>query len=310
MNYKHLHYFVHVAQAGSVTRASKLLHLTPQTISGQIQLLEESLGTELFEKSGRGLTLTDAGRVVLGYAEDIFSLGNELKTALSARHVLERVLEFKVGVVNAISKSIAYRLIEPAMRVAAPVRVVCRESTLESLLADLAVHQLDLVIADSPLTSAVSVRAFNHRLGASTVSIFASPALRALHPASFPACLNEAPLLMPSGASASASPLRDWFRSMALQPRVVGEFDDSALAKEFGRRGVGFFVAPTVLTAEIEAQHGVQEVGVVATVSVEYFAISVERRVTHPCVIAITNSARGELFATGVRQAKTKARSR
>lgn len=310
MNYKHLHYFVHVAQAGSVTRASKLLHLTPQTISGQIQLLEESLGTELFEKSGRGLTLTDAGRVVLGYAEDIFSLGNELKAALSARHVLERVLEFKVGVVNAISKSIAYRLIEPAMRVAAPVRVVCRESTLESLLADLAVHQLDLVIADSPLTSAVSVRAFNHRLGASTVSIFASPALRALHPASFPACLNEAPLLMPSGASASASPLRDWFRSMALQPRVVGEFDDSALAKEFGRRGVGFFVAPTVLTAEIEAQHGVREVGVVATVSVEYFAISVERRVTHPCVIAITNSARGELFATGVRQAKTKARSR
>ena len=246
----------------------------------------------------------------MGYAEDIFSLGNELKAGVSMPRLHERVLEFKVGVVNAIAKSIAYRLIEPAMRIAVPVRVVCRESTLESLLADLAVHQLDLVIADSPLTSAVSVRAFNHRLGASTLSFFATPALRALHPASFPACLNEAPLLMPSGASASAQPLRAWLRSMALRPRVVSEFDDSALAKEFGRRGVGFFVAPTVLAAEIEAQHGVREVGVAATFSVDYFAISVERRVTHPCVVAITDAARGELFAVGARLAKKKVRVR
>ena len=298
MNYKHLHYFMQVAQAGSVTRASELLHLTPQTISGQIQLLEDALGTPLFSKSGRGLTLTENGRLVLGYAEDIFALGSELTAAVRDQPKTGRMIEFRVGVADALPKSIAYRLIEPATQLPEPVRVVCREWKLDSLLAELALHQLDLVLSDAPIPSRVSVRAYSHRLGASTMSFFATAELSARLPTRFPACLNDAPMLMPGEDSAAAQRLRAWFRSNALRPRIVGEFDDSALAKEFGRRGAGIFVGPTVLAREIEAQHRVKMIGVAEDVVVEFFAISVERRVSHPCVVAITNAARGELFAT------------
>ena len=298
MNYKHLHYFMQVAQAGSVTRASELLHLTPQTISGQIQLLEEALGAPLFSKSGRGLTLTENGRLVLAYAEDIFALGAELTAAVRDQPKNGRTLEFRVGVADALPKSIAYRLIEPATQLPEPVRVVCREWKLDALLAELALHTLDLVISDAPIPSRVSVRAFSHRLGASTVSFFATAALRARLSGPFPACLNDAPMLMPGEDSAVAQRLRAWFRTTSLRPRIVGEFDDSALAKEFGRRGAGIFVGPTVLAKEIETQHHVKMIGVADQVVVEFFAISVERRVSHPCVLAITNAARVELFAS------------
>ena len=297
MNYKHLHYFMQVAQAGGVTRASELLHLTPQTISGQIQLLEETLGTALFTKSGRSLLLTEAGRLVLGYAEDIFSLGTELAVAVREQPKKKRALEFRVGVADALPKSIAYRLIEPATQLPEPVRLVCREWKLDSLLAELALHQLDLVISDAPIPPRVAVRAYSHRLGASSVSFFATPELRARHPGPFPACLNGAPMLMPGEDSAVAQRLGAWFRAMSLRPRIVGEFDDSALAKEFGRRGAGIFVAPTVIAQEVAAQHKVKTLGVASDVMVEFFAISVERRVSHPCVVAIAKAARGELFA-------------
>ena len=310
MNYKHLHYFMQVARAGSVTRASKLLHLTPQTISGQIQLLEEALGTALFAKNGRGLVLTDAGRLVQGYAEDIFSLGSELAMAVREQPKKRRALTFRVGVADALPKSIAYRLIEPATQLPETVHLVCREWKLDSLLAELALHQLDLVISDTPIPSRVSVRAYNHRLGASSVSFFAMPALRAQLGGPFPACLNGAPILMPGEDSSVAQRLQAWFRAMSLQPKIVGEFDDSALAKEFGRRGAGIFVAPTVITKEIEAQYGVKAVGVAHEVTVEFFAITVERRVSHPCVVAITKAARGELFApTGRTQPATRKRN-
>lgn len=300
MNYKHLHYFMQVAQAGSVMRASELLHLTPQTISGQIQLLEDALGTALFAKSGRGLTLTENGRLVLGYAEDIFALGTELTAAVRDQRKNGRIIEFRVGVADALPKSIAYRLIEPATQLPEPVRLVCREWKLDTLLAELALHQLDLVISDAPIPSRVSVRAFSHRLGASTVSFFATSALRASLSGPFPTCLNDAPMLMPGEDSAVAQRLRAWFRTVSLRPRIVGEFDDSALAKEFGRRGAGIFVGPTVLAKEIEAQHHVKMIGIADQVVVEFFAISVERRVSHPCVLAITHAARGELFASPV----------
>ncbi len=298
MNYKHLHYFMQVAQAGSVTRASELLHLTPQTISAQIQQLEDALGAALFVKRGRGLTLTEHGRLVLAYAEDIFALGTELTAAVRDPPNSGRTIEFRVGVADALPKSIAYRLIEPATQLPEPVRVVCREWKLDTLLAELALHTLDLVISDAPIPSRVSVRAFSHRLGSSTVSFFATSALRARLSGPFPACLNDAPMLMPGEDSAVAQRLRAWFRTMSLRPRIVGEFDDSALAKEFGRRGAGIFVGPTVLAKEIETQHQVKMIGVADQVVVEFFAISVERRVTHPCVLAITNAARGELFAS------------
>jgi LysR family transcriptional activator of nhaA len=297
MNYKHLHYFMQVAKLGGVTRASEQLHLAPQTISGQIQLLEEALGSALFVKSGRGLVLTETGRLVLGYAEEIFALGAELKEAVREHPKQGRPLEFRIGVADAVSKSIACRLIEPAIHLPEPVRIVCREWKLDSLLAELALHRLDLVVSDAPIPPSVSVRAFNHRLGASGVTFFATPPLIEHYAGAFPRCLDGAPLLMPSEDSAVGQRLRSWFQARSLRPKVVGEFDDTALIKEFGRRGAGIFVGPTVLTQEIEKQFSVKAMGVATDVMAEFFAISVERRVTHPCVIAITQSARDELFA-------------
>ncbi|MDP1692499.1 MAG: transcriptional activator NhaR [Burkholderiaceae bacterium] len=297
MNYKHLLYFMRVAKTGGVLRASEQLHLSPQTISGQIQLLEEALGSALFAKSGRGLVLTEVGRLVLGYAEEIFSIGAELEDAVREHPKNGRLLEFRVGVADAVPKSIAYRLIEPARQLPEPVRIVCREWKLDSLLAELALHRLDLVISDSPIPPSVSVRAFNHRLGASDVSFFAAPNLLERCAGVFPQCLDGAPLLMPGEDTAVRQRLRAWFQQRSLHPQVVGEFDDSALAKEFGRRGAGIFVGPSVLAQEIEKQFGVKTLGATTDVVEEFFAISIERRVTHPCVVAITQSARGELFA-------------
>ena len=297
MNYKHLHYFMQVATSGSVMRASEQLHLTPQTISGQIQTLEEALGNALFAKSGRGLVLTEAGRLALGYAEEIFSLGAELEEAVREPDNKGRTLEFRVGVVDVVPKSMAYRLIEPATQLPIPVRIVCREWKLDSLLAELALHRLDLVISDAPIPASVSVRAFSHRLGSSGVSFFAAPALFKACSGPFPQCLDGAPMLLPGEDSALGQRLRAWFQAHALHPRVVGEFDDSALAKEFGRRGAGVFIGPTVLSPEIEKQFNVKPLGVATEVVDEFFAISVERRVKHPCVVAITQTARNELFA-------------
>ncbi|MDP3251566.1 MAG: transcriptional activator NhaR [Hydrogenophaga sp.] len=306
MNYKHLHYFMQVAKSGSVTRASEQLHLTPQTISGQIQLLEEAMGSALFAKSGRSLVLTDAGRLVLGYAEEIFSMGAELSEAVREHKAKGRLLEFKVGVVDAVPKAIAYRLLEPATQLPERVRIVCREGKLEGLLAALAMHRLDLVISDTPMPTSISVKAFNHQLGASGVSFFAAPALVETFEGPFPRCLDGARMLMPGDDSAVGRRLRAWFQERSLQPLVVGEFDDSALAKEFGRRGAGVFVAPTVLAKEIERQFGVKDVGAAAEVLAEFFAISVERRVTHPCVVAITQAARNELFAPPANARRTR----
>ena len=297
MNYKHLRYFMEVAKSGSVTRASEQLHLTPQTVSAQIQLLEEALGSVLLVKRGRGLTLTDAGRVTLGYAQEIFSLGAELEQSARDYPNRERARQFRIGVVDALSKSITYRLIEPATQLAEPVQIVCREWTLDNLVAELALHRLDLVISDAPMPASASVRAYSHRLGECGVSFFAVPALVDRLAGAFPACLEGAPMLMPSEDSAIGQRLRAWFAAQSVHPRVAGEFDDSALAKEFGRHGAGVFIGATVLAAEIQAQYGVRTLGVAADVVEEFFAISVERRVTHPCVVAITQSARNELFA-------------
>lgn len=301
MNYKHLHYFMQVARCGGVIRASEQLHLTPQTISGQIQLLEEALGSALFAKSGRGLVLTDIGRLVLGYAEEIFSLGAEIEEAVREHPKNAHMLEFRVGVADAVPKTIAYRLIEPATQLPEPLRIVCREWKLDSLLAELALHRLDLVISDAPIPSSVSVRAFSHRLGSSGMSFFGTPALLKRCTGEFPRCLDGMPMLIPGEDSALGQRLRAWFQARSLHPRVIGEFDDSALAKEFGRHGAGIFVGPTVMSTTIEKQFNVRTLGVTAEVVDEFFAISVERRITHPCVVAITQAARSALFAQAVK---------
>lgn len=297
MNYKHLHYFWVAAKAGGVVKAGEQLHITPQTLSGQIKLLEDRLGRRLFRKSGRHLELTDDGRVALRYADEIFTLGQELEEALRApRGGAAQVPDFRVGIEDAVAKTVAYRLLEPALQLEQPVRLICAEGSFGDLMAQLALHRLDLVIADEPLTNRLSVKAFNHALGTSSMSFYAAPELAARLQAPFPACLNGAPMLVPGASSAIRPQFEAWLTRHQLRPRVVGEFTDGALMKAFGREGGGVFLSPSVVEAETTQQYGVQVIGRSDEMTEHFFAISVERRITHPAVAAITNAARGALF--------------
>ena len=297
MNFKHLHYFWVTAKAGGVMRAGEQLHTTPQTLSGQIKLLEGWLDRKLFRKSGRQLELTEDGRLALGYADQIFTLGAELETALRQAHGGQRVLDFRVGVADSVAKSVAYRLLEPALSVPEPVKLICSEGKFSDLLAQLALHRLDLVIADEPMSRRISVKAFNHPLGSTTMSFFCAPRLKPRLQGGFPECLNDMPMLI-QGASASVrQQLEGWLTRHQIHPRVIGEFDDGALMTAFGREGRGVFMAPTVLEAETVAQFGVEVIGRTDELVEEFFAVSVERRITHPCVVAITDAARGQLFS-------------
>jgi LysR family transcriptional regulator, transcriptional activator of nhaA len=298
MNFKHLHYFWVTARAGGVVRAGEQLHTTPQTLSGQIKLLEERLGRRLFRKSGRKLELTEDGRVALGFADEIFHLGGQLEAAMREKRDGPRVLDFRVGVADAVPKTMAYRLLEPALNMPGAVRVICSEGKLPELLGQLALHKLDLVLADEPLSNRVSVKAFNHALGTSTISFFCAPTLAATLQGGFPQCLNGAPMLIPGLASSVRQQFEAWLARLQLFPRIVGEFDDGALTGAFGREGRGVFMAPTVLDAEVTAQFGAAKIGQTDELVEEFFAISVERRITHPCVVAITDGARGRLFGT------------
>jgi len=297
MNFKHLHYFWVTAKAGGIMRAGEQLHTTPQTLSGQIKLLEEWLGRSLFRKSGRKLELTDDGRLALGYAEQIFTLGAELEAAVRQARGGPQVLEFRVGVADSVAKSVAYRLLEPALSVPEEVRMICSEGKFPELLSQLALHRLDLVIADEPMSKRMSIKAFNHPLGSTTMSFFCAPALKEKLRGAFPACLNDMPMLI-QGASASVrQQLEGWLTRHQIHPRVIGEFDDGALMTAFGRQGRGVFMAPTVLEAETVAQFGVKVIGRTDELVEEFFAVSVQRRITHPCVVAITDAARGQLFS-------------
>ena len=298
MNFKHLYYFWVAAKAGGVMRAGEQLHTTPQTLSGQIKLLEQWLGRPLFRKSGRQLELTSDGQVALCYADEIFALGAQLEGALRQPRGGQRMLEFRVGVADSVAKSVAYRLLEPALSVAEPVRLIGSEGKFPDLLAQLALHRLDLVIADEPLSRRVSVQAFNHPLGATVMSFFATPALAATLQGGFPQCLDGAPMLIQGAASSVRQQLEGWLARHQLRPRVVGEFDDGALMTAFGREGRGVFMSPTVLEAETIAQFGVEVIGRSNELVEEFFAVSVERRITHPCVVAITQVARRELFSS------------
>ena len=294
INYKHLHYFWVVAKQGGIARASERLHLTPQTISGQISLLEEQLGEDLFSKSGRNLELTDTGRLVQSYADEIFSLGNELEEAI---HNLpsDRPLVFKVGVADAVPKSIAYRLLAPALELPEAVRIICKENNLESLLAELALHRIDLVIADGPIPSGINVKGFNHALGESGISFMAIPALAKSLRRRFPQTLDGTPLLIPSDINMVQPRLLNWLDKLRIYPRIVGEFDDSALMKVFGQAGAGVFMVPTAIADEVAKQYRVAKVGDTEDVREQFFAISVERRISHPAVATITETARAWL---------------
>lgn len=294
INYKHLHYFWIVAKQGSITRASEQLHLTPQTISGQLSLLEDSLGESLFNKVGRNLELTETGRLVLSYADEIFSLGGELEEAVR-NQPSERPMVFKVGIADVVPKSIAYQLLAPALTLPDAVRIICKENSLDNLLAELAIHRIDLVIADGPIPSGLNVRGYNHFLGECGISFMAVPKLAKTLKKNFPQSLNGAPLLLPSETNLLQPRLLSWLDSLYIHPRIVGEFDDSALMKVFGQAGTGIFIVPSAIAEEVADQYGVQIVGATEEVREEFYAISVERRISHPAVAAITETARAWL---------------
>lgn len=294
LNYKHLRYFWTVAKAGSIARASEQLHLTPQSISGQLRELEESLGVALFRRQGRGLELTESGRRILGYAEEIFALGDDLMQALQDE-TTRASLPFRIGVADSVPKLVAYRLVEPALRLKDPVRLICREGRLSSLLGELAVHRLDMVVADRPMPNNLNVRAYNHLLGESPLAVFASPAL-VQESGEFPALLDNAPFLLPGEDVATRGRLQQWLESRKLRPRIVGEFDDSALLMAFGQAGAGYFVAPAALAEPVCRQYQVQEVGRIDSVTEQLYAITTERRLTHPAIVAISQNAQREIF--------------
>ena len=296
LNFKHLRYFWTVAKAGSIARAAKSLHLTPHAISGQLSAFEAGLGARLFEREGRRLVLSATGRRILAQTEEIFALGDEILEIVADPSTRE-LEPLRIGIADSVPKSVAYRLVSPAMRLEDPVKLLCREGRLDALLADLAIHRLDLVIADRPMPARLSVRAFNHPLGESTLSVFGSPALRTVHPAPFPACLDQAPFLMPGEDVTIRGALVDWFEAQRLRPRIVGEFDDSALLKAFGQAGAGFFVAPRATSAYVCAQYGVDELGRIDTVVERLYAITTEGKLTRPAILAIQQAARRELFA-------------
>lgn len=296
LNFKHLRYFWMVAKTGSIASAADQLHLTPHSISGQLSEFNASLGVELFRRSGRGLELTDAGRRILSYAEEIFTIGDELLAALHDPAVI-KTLPFRVGIADSVSKTVAYRLVEPALKLDEPVRLVCREGRLAALLAELSIHRLDMIIADRPMPANLNVRGYSHLLGQSGLTVFGTRPLAKKFSANFPASLDNAPFLLPGEDATIRPKLLKWLESKNLRPHVIGEFDDSALMKSFGQAGAGIFVAPSAIAEHICDQYKVTKVGEIDSVVEQLYAITTERRITHPAIVAISKSARQDVFS-------------
>jgi len=296
VNYHHLLYFWVVAREGGLVAAGKVLRLSHSTLSAQVHSLEDHLGEKLFTKVGRKLALTDSGRVVFRYAEEIFTLGREMVDTVKGRST-GQPLRLDVGIADVVPKLVVRRLLQPALSLPEPVRLVCYEESYEKLLADLALHTLDIVISDAPVPTGSSVRAFNHLLGESGVSFFGTKELVKTYKRGFPGSLNGAPVLLPLESLTLRRSLNQWFDRSDLKPRIVAEFEDSALLKAFGGDGVGLFPAPTVVEDEVMSQYGVQLLGRAEEIRERFYAISVERRLKHPAVVAISDAARQELFA-------------
>ncbi|WP_020653190.1 LysR family transcriptional regulator [Massilia niastensis] len=290
INYKHLHYFHAVATHGTVARAAEQLHVTAQAISMQLQVLEYQLGEALFSKKGRVLELTEAGKIVLGYAGQIFDLGNELEQAVR-RGGLRTPEMLRVGICDMIAKTMAFRLLQPAREAGLAMRLICREGRFDDLMIDLTAHKLDLVISDQGLPTGGAIRGYTHLLGSSTVTVLGHPGLCMAWPGEFPQRLRNAPFLMPGADAAVHSQLNSWFEANDVRPIVVGEFDDGALLKSFARAGTGFMFASTVLADIVQAENGLQPLGTIASIVEHFYAVSVERREHHPAVRRILDKA-------------------
>ncbi len=295
VNYKHLHYFWMVAKEGSIARASERLHITPQTISGQLSLLEDYYGVALFKKVGRNLELSSVGQQILSYADEIFSLGNELEQMMQHQQNIQPL--FKVGVVDVVPKLIAQQILLPALKMPSRPRIVCREANIDTLLAELTIHRLDLVIADRPIPPTVSTRGYSHQLGQSSISFLATDTIKKQLTDDFPTCLNNAPLLLPSSGSQLRLDIDQWLSQNRLRPHIVAEFDDSALMKAFGQESVGVFIAPTVIKEAVMAQYNVEFVGQTNEVFENFYAISVEKKIKNSIVSTVIETANTVLFS-------------
>ena len=295
LNYNHLLYFWTVAKEGSIAKATHSLHLTPQTISGQIRLLEESVGEALFSRVGRGLTLTETGHLVYQYADEIFSVGAELASRIkTGRIIVPAVLA--VGIVNSIPKLVASHVLQPVLKSETPIRLVCHEGGLEALLGDLALHKLDLVLSDRPIPPGLSVKAFSHALGSSKTALFTTMGNTTDYDQDFPRSLDKAPMLMPTMDNPIRRSLDDWFERQGVSPAIVAEFEDSALMKAFGEAGSGIFPAPAAISDEVERMYRCRRIGPAIAVEENYYAISPERKLKHPAVLKIIENARSEIL--------------
>ncbi len=295
LNYHHLFYFWTVMKEGSITAASTKLSLAQSTVSAQLSTFEETLGAKLFKRAGRNLEPTDMGHLVYRYADEIFSLGREMMDSLRGRPATGP-LSLKVGLVDVVPKLVARKLLEPAGKLPDPVRLICHEGKDEPLLADLALHKLDVVLTDTPLRSSLSIKAYNHLLGECGVSFFGVEKLAKPLQSNFPYSLNQSPMLLPMAMSTLRGMLDQWFDRIGVRPLIIGEFDDNALLTVFGQAGEGIFMAPTVIEKEVELQYQVQVIGRTNKIREKFYAISVERIIRHPAVVAISDAAHRKLF--------------
>lgn len=295
LNYHHLLYFWTVAKEGGISRAAESLHLAQPTLSNQIRKLENSLESKLFERVGRSMVLTETGQMVYRYADEIFTLGRELTDALQGMPG-ENSVQFTVGVPDVLPKLVVYELLKPVLEVEENVRLVCYEGKLNDLLAELALHRLDIVLADSPITPATHIKAFNHLLGESSVTIFGKGQLAKKYERSFPESLHGAPMLLPTQNTTLRRALEQWFDQTGIRPLISHEFEDSAVMKVFGQHGQGLFASPTAIEEEICRQYRVRAIGRLDKIREKFYAISVERRLKHPAVVKISEAARTTLF--------------
>ena len=291
LNYKHLHYFWMIAKCGGVAKAGEQLHVTPQSISAQIRQLEVSIGSPLWRRAGRKLELTDTGHLVMDYADRLFTVGEELKEALRSGADAHQS-HFRIGVADVVAKTLAHRLIAPALALPQPPRLSCREGRFADLLAQLAIHKLDLVISDRPMHTAMNVRGYNHLLLECGVSFLALPDLARKLQKGFPGSLHHIPFLMPGDDAAVRPRLLSWFDKQQIQPKVVADFDDMALMKAFGQAGTGIFSIPSFVAADIASQLDMKIVGSTNDIQTQVYAVTSERRIKHPAAAAISEAAK------------------
>jgi len=296
LNYHHLRYFWTVAKKGGVRKAADELHVSQPSISAQLHLLEDSFGEKLFQRSGRSLVLTEAGHVALSYADEIFSAGRELMNVMKQRPG-KRALRLNIGITDAVSKLITFQILRAAFRFTDPVHIVCREGEIGPLVNRLQSHRLDIVLADEPASSSLKARIFNHRLGRSGFTFCAMPAMAAKLRRNFPQSLDGAPALLPSENMGMRTALETWFDSRDIRPRLIGEFEDSALMEVCSSSGRGFTVVHTVVDRAALKHYGLRVIAKVDECGSDFYAITAERRMKHPAVVAITKHAYSEIFA-------------